>query len=115
MVRRRKAIAVSYIRALAGAGEDVCVPSVDLRTDHQYFRFVIQMERGTGRFIRRMNGAGIGCARPVFKPLHRYLHHTGFPGTERIFSRAVSLPLYPALTNAEADYIGTTAVKFLSE
>ena len=48
---------------------------------------------------------GIEAQRPVFRPLHRYLGLKGFPGAEEAYRRAVSIPLYPALSSADAERV----------
>ena len=48
---------------------------------------------------------GIEARRPVFRPLHRYLGLKGFPGAEEAYRRAVSIPLYLALSPADAERV----------
>ena len=43
--------------------------------------------------------------RPVFRPLHRYLGLEGFPGAEEAWARAVSLPIYPSLTDDQVEEV----------
>lgn len=100
-IRRRRHLASRYRRAL-GMGP------WELPTNeghHIYYRFVIRVHKRAQRFLSRMNELGIEARRPVFNPLHRYLKLEGFPGTEEVFRRAVSIPLYPALTNDESRHV----------
>jgi len=55
----------------------------------------------------RLKEKGISCAKPVFKPLHRYLGLNGenFKNTEDAHSKVLSIPCYPALTDEEVEYV----------
>ncbi len=63
-------------------------------------------------FIMRLNESGVGTS-VHYKPLHRmtyYRHRYGltpeaFPNAERHWHGVITLPLYPALTMRELDYI----------
>lgn len=66
-------------------------------------------------FIEKMSDAGIGTS-VHYKPLHRMtcykahyqLYAGDFPNTEKIWKGAVSLPVYPRLTDDELIYIAET-------
>lgn len=96
-IRRRRDLASRYERALAEGPWEL--PSNE--PHHVYYRFVIQVRGRARRFLSRLDDLGVEASRPVYKPLHRYLGLTGFPGADEAFRRAVSIPLYPALTNNE--------------
>jgi dTDP-4-amino-4,6-dideoxygalactose transaminase len=51
--------------------------------------------------MRRMRERGIDCRKPVFKPLHEYLSLPGYAVTRKIWEKAVSIPIYPALTDQD--------------
>ncbi|MFN3476004.1 MAG: DegT/DnrJ/EryC1/StrS family aminotransferase [Candidatus Methylomirabilales bacterium] len=70
-----------------------------------FYRYVV---KGPGRadpFLARLQALGVEARRPVFRPLHRYLGQEGFPGTEEAWERAISLPLYPSLSDEEAERV----------
>ncbi len=50
---------------------------------------------------------------PIYNPLHRYLglDSEKFPNTEKAFQQSLSVPLYPALTDKEVDYISNVLLK----
>lgn len=100
-IRCRSRLASRYLRALAGGPWKLPVK----RADHVYYRFVLQLPRGTRRFLSRLSAAGVEARRPVLKPLHRFLGLEGFPGSDAAHQKAVSIPLYPALAGDEADYV----------
>ena len=100
-IGRRRAIARRYCSAFQGL-------PVRLPPDaagHIYFRYVLDVGADCTEFIRRAAHAGIGCARPVYIPLHRLLKLDGFPRTERAWRQCVSIPIYPSLTDADVERI----------
>jgi dTDP-4-amino-4,6-dideoxygalactose transaminase len=100
MLARRRAIAARYRRALRGAAAHVQITVP--KADPNYYRFIIRTPRA-GAVIREARRAGIGCDRPVFRPLHRYLGGPAgeFPGTEAAFASVVSVPIFPALSERQ--------------
>jgi len=71
-----------------------------------YFRYIIEVEC-PDHYIREMKNQGIICERPVFKPLHQYLKldSKNYPNTERAMEYAISIPIYPSMSDAEIDYV----------
>jgi dTDP-4-amino-4,6-dideoxygalactose transaminase len=100
-IRRRRGLAEDYVRALSEGPWEL--PKAD--PGHAFYRFVIRSRRASGRLLSEIEKRGVEARRPVFKPLHRYLGLEGFPGAEEANRRAVSIPLYPALTRKEADHV----------
>ncbi|MEE8432494.1 MAG: DegT/DnrJ/EryC1/StrS family aminotransferase, partial [Candidatus Desulfatibia sp.] len=56
-------------------------------------------------WIRKLKGEGIGCARPVYRPLHQYLGLKGFPRTEKAWKESLSIPIYPSLTEEDVNRV----------
>jgi len=98
-IERRKGIAGLYDKSL----RDISFPvaAVPEGREHIYYRYVMLLDDSSG-FMKEMLKMGIGCKRPVFKPLHEYLGLTGYPVTQEAMARAVSIPLYPSLGDEEA-------------
>jgi len=94
-IQKRKEIARIYDNWLKGVVKKI--PFVQQGRGHVYYRYVVLVENRT-RFIEKMEKKSVECKRPVFKPLHRYLNLSGYPVTEEVFSKAVSIPLYPSLS-----------------
>jgi dTDP-4-amino-4,6-dideoxygalactose transaminase len=69
--------------------------------EHIYYRFVIGLETDCERFIRKLAQEAVGCARPVFLPIHRHLKKDGYPVTDKVWETSVSIPIYPSLDNSE--------------
>jgi len=100
---RRRTIAARYHEAVREAG--LTPPWVPAGLEHGYFRYVVRLSGPVGPALDRARSLGIGCRRPVFRPIHRYLDLSGFPESDAAWERALSIPLYPALTDHEVDRI----------
>ncbi len=101
LLARRRAIARRYREAFREA--DVTFQKALPHAQPTFYRFVLRNRRA-GRIIREARNLDIGCDRPVFRPLHRYLKHDGrkdLSGTEAVWQSTVSVPLYPDLTEGE--------------
>ncbi len=94
-VARRREIAGTYARRLADL-PGVTLPDI---TDSACFRYVVEVAEPQ-ELIDSAGEAGVVLARPVNPPLHRVVGGS-CPESERLFHRAVSLPIYPSLGDAE--------------
>jgi len=99
-IARRQDIARRYDRVLREAGLTPPVKKPD--RDHSYFRYVFLLD-SVDRFFEDIGRQGVVCRRPVFRPLHDYRGLTGFEVTKRVWRRAVSVPIYPGLTDEEIE------------
>ncbi len=97
-IKRRREIAGHYDLILQKAG--IPIPVTPPEREHIYYRYVILLDQAE-MFIEAMNQSGVACRRPVFKPLHRYLGLSGYSVTDDVWKRAVSIPIYPSLTERE--------------
>jgi dTDP-4-amino-4,6-dideoxygalactose transaminase len=99
-ILRRRQIAARYRSAfgppLGGGGE---------AEGRVFFRYVLDVGSEAEALIRRAARAGVTCERPVHTPLHRMMGLAGFPATEDVWRRAVSIPIYPALTDPDVERI----------
>lgn len=104
-LERRVTLARSYREALAGSS--AILPVVPAGRSHVYYRFVIRIcRRRSGsdelsECLGRLERQGVQCRKPVFRSLHRYLGLDGFPASEAAEQEALSVPLYPALTDED--------------
>lgn len=111
LLTRRRAIAARYREAWADL--PVHLPAVPDGCTHSYFRFVVTVRGGqangdaVGLVMEHTARQGVQCRRPIFKPLHRYLGLDGFPETERAYRSALSVPLYPSLSDDEVQRVIT--------
>ena len=108
-LERRVSLARQYREALVGT--TVTLPAVPSGRSHVYYRFVVRLsQRRAGsdelsECLGRLERQGVQCRKPVFRSLHRYLGLEGFPASEAAEREALSLPLYPALTDGEAAHV----------
>lgn len=100
-IDRRRKLAALYTDNLAAYR--YMLPSQS--TGGVYYRYVVrafEMEA----LITSLAATGIQAKRPVYKPLHHYIQGAmKLDGCERIFNTSVSIPLYPALSDADADRV----------
>lgn len=97
-IEKRRKIADLYAGALQK--KTFPIPKVPGGRKHIYYRYVLLLDNASG-FIKEMEKEEIECKKPVFKPLHRYLGLSGYPATEEIWNKAVSIPIYPSLSDEE--------------
>jgi dTDP-4-amino-4,6-dideoxygalactose transaminase len=109
---RRREIAARYAEAVNRVG--AAPPTVPPGREHGYYRFVIRLPRPVNPALARAQALGIGCRRPVFRPLHRYLGVTGFPESDAAWEHALSIPIYPSLTDDEVERIVTALPALLA-
>jgi dTDP-4-amino-4,6-dideoxygalactose transaminase len=72
---------------------------------HIYFRYVIGLRADSEPLLQILHDKGVGVARPVYLPLHRHLKLSGYATTETAWSRSVSIPLYPSLTQSDINRV----------
>jgi dTDP-4-amino-4,6-dideoxygalactose transaminase len=92
---RRKAIAEQYTRDFKVL--DLNLPPDD--TGHIFFRYVIGLKSDSKSGIEALSRKGIGCARPIYLPLHRKMQRKGCPVSEKAWENSLSIPIYPSLTD----------------
>lgn len=104
-LERRHRLADEYRATLSGA--KLVQPIVPAGRSHVYYRFVVRMPYlhdqvdGVSNVIARCEGRGVQCRKPVFRSLHRYLELDGFPASEEAERTALSIPLFPSLTDED--------------
>jgi len=116
MVGKRRKIAGIYDDSLEG-------PALPVRPSAQgenirrsvYFRYVVRAAGNVKSIIGKMETKGIACRRPIYKPLHHYLKKNGFPGTDEIYKKAISIPIYPSLSKDQIEYICKNFSKTMSD
>jgi dTDP-4-amino-4,6-dideoxygalactose transaminase len=103
MIARRRELASRYSAAFADT--DLELPAEKKGERHIFYRYVVESDR-TEALRMSLRERGIMAERPVAAPLSRI---TGMavecPGAERAWKRSLSLPLYPALSDAEAETV----------
>ncbi|MGH7494860.1 MAG: DegT/DnrJ/EryC1/StrS family aminotransferase [bacterium] len=116
MWQRRAEIAARYHAAFAELPE-LEIPTARKHVRHAWHLYILKLHLNKlvcdrNQFFEALRARGICCS-VHFIPLHlmpfyreQYGYQRGdFPEAERQFERIVSLPLYPALTDAEVDRV----------
>ncbi len=103
MISRRRELASRYTVALSGTGLEL--PSERPDSRHIFYRYAVRAVHAEA-MREAMHNRGVRAERPVFTPLSRYPECAASrPEAERAWERFISLPLYPALTGAEAETV----------
>lgn len=101
-IASRRAIAEKYNKAFKDL--PIILPASEF--DHIYYRYVVRAEGDVSKVIRLLRESGVTACRPVFRPLNRCLDmRSGFINTEQAYSQAISIPIYPSLTEEEQDRV----------
>lgn len=101
-LRRRAQLAAQYREALAGVSGLVLPVE---QPDEIHYRFVVRLpDRPLEKVVAGLREHGVGANIPVFQPLHDALQLPAgrYPNSQAWWREALSLPLYPALTDADA-------------
>ncbi|MBI4721414.1 MAG: DegT/DnrJ/EryC1/StrS family aminotransferase [Candidatus Stahlbacteria bacterium] len=89
-----------------------------------WYRYIIRAKKDATEYINKLRLKGIECKKPIYKPLHQYMVEAkqksrlprssggsggrikkGFPIADRVYSSAISIPIYPSLTDKEVHFI----------
>jgi dTDP-4-amino-4,6-dideoxygalactose transaminase len=97
-VARRRALAARYTAALRHL--PVALPAAGPGRSHIFYRYVVGVD-GAARMAASLQERGIECKQPVPAPLHRRLGRHGFDRSDAAAATALSLPLYPSLSEEE--------------
>jgi len=113
---RRQRIATAYAEAFAGLDTGITPTEVPYGT-HAWHLYILELNLPALRIdrnevVEELRSRGVGTS-VHFKPLHlhplyreTYGYQPGqFPVAEGAFARAVSLPLYPLMTDADVGYV----------
>jgi perosamine synthetase len=68
-----------------------------------FYRYVMMVDE-LERVKQRAQRCGVMCERPVYRPLHDYFPSIECPNSDYAYERALSVPLYPSLTEEEVEY-----------
>lgn len=78
--------------------------------DHKksvFYRYIIMVDE-IERVQKSAKKKGVTCEKPVFRPLHKSLPLFKCPNSDRAHSYALSIPLYPSLSEKEIEHIFRT-------
>ena len=102
---RRHQLAVFYRRSLEG------IPGLILPVPQKgeiHYRFVVRIPgKPLDEVVAALREFHVGANRPVFQPLHQALRVSAkrYPNSQMWWREALSIPLYPALTDDDASRV----------
>ncbi|MFH0754199.1 MAG: DegT/DnrJ/EryC1/StrS family aminotransferase [Candidatus Omnitrophota bacterium] len=109
-IERRRKIALFYHDRFKGAA---CTRPVEVALMRSvYYRYVLRV-KSVDKVMAAMAKKGVVCAKPLFRPLHRYLKFKGFPVADQLMQESVSLPIYPALSDGQARRVADALVQII--
>ena len=114
-IRKRRRIAKIYSDHFSEL--DVELPEERRQSMHVFHRYMIKIKCDIHLFMKECYKAGVKVKQPVKPwPLHRYLGLSGksYPHTEHIMKSAVSIPIYPSLSDGQVAHIVKTVKSVLS-
>ena len=108
-VQKRRELAAVYDEALTDVGAiKLASPPGSI-----YYRYVVETGDAPG-LISGLDSRGVAAARPVDPPLHRVAGGSACPNADRAWKHAVSLPISPSLTEAQARTVAAAVAECLS-
>jgi perosamine synthetase len=112
-VKRRKAIARKYSELFRMNKIDFKLPELE---ESIFYRYVVRHDEGAA-LIRNLKARGAYAEKPVFRCLHSYLGipNSRFPNSSEAFEKAVSIPIYPSLTDSEVEDVASILVNWKNE
>jgi perosamine synthetase len=99
-IERRRKLASLYSARLSQHGVKV----LKHRQGSVFYRYVILIDHLLN-LQKKFKEAGLMCERPVFNSLNKNLFTDGCPNSDWAFEHALSVPIYPSLTENEIDYL----------
>jgi perosamine synthetase len=101
-IEKRRLIAAKYSEILENNSSNIL--RIDPNKKSVFYRFILLTEKlELMRNFMRENG--IICERPVSSPLHRGLPSLICPNAEYVFGRAISVPLFPSMSDEEINRV----------
>jgi perosamine synthetase len=101
-IERRSQIASIYTNAFSEY--DIKLEGTPAESKCAFYRYVMMLE-DMERIRKKARSQGVICERPVFKPLHDSFASVECPNSDFVHSHALSIPLYPSLSDEEIGYI----------
>lgn len=107
-IERRRIIADRYHSGLEGVG-DVRVPKFCENRQQDAFQNYVIRTKDRDNLVPHLDRHNVGTLISWTKPTHKHaglaLGHFRLPNTDAVSSEVVSLPMHPALEDAEVDYV----------
>ena len=108
----RRRVAQIYGEMLSGT--PAVLPKVAPEVEHVYHQFIVQVDdRDQALAALQREGVGASIHYPIpihLQPAYRELDYApgSFPVTEQLAGRILSLPMYPEMTDEQAEYVASS-------
>jgi perosamine synthetase len=125
--QRRCEIADTYIQRFSQVDELELPPLDALNTTHSWHLFILRLKLGSssldrGELIKELKRQGIGTS-VHFIPLHLHPHYRDrygykpgeFPCAEDAYSRCISLPIYPDMTDDDVTRVAASVEQYVTD
>lgn len=118
-IKRRKEIAKIYQERLSGV-KHITIP--DAKDEHIFTHFIIKISRNRDAFARALKEKGVSTGLHYI-PLHLLSYYknkysikiTQFTSALTSYQQILSIPMYPGLTDEEANYVCDQIIEVASE
>ena len=100
-VARRRQIAQRYLRSFKSLAVRLPVDP----DQHIFYRFSVGLDNDCEVILQKLRRQGVGCARPVFFPIHRHHKMDGYLITDNAWKTTLSIPIYPSLQPAAVEHV----------
>jgi dTDP-4-amino-4,6-dideoxygalactose transaminase len=127
MWERRRAIATIYTDIFSRVEELQVPPEEEVRAEHAWHLYILRIRPealtiGRDEYIQALKQRGIGTS-VHFIPLHLHSFYAekfgyrrgDFPNAENAYSRCLSLPIFPDMTDAEVEHVIDSVKALLDE
>jgi dTDP-4-amino-4,6-dideoxygalactose transaminase len=104
-IERREKIASIYSESFSDCKCEI--PDMNPENSSAFYRYVVMLDRLT-TVQKKLKQNGVMCERPVNMPLHKHFSSFECPHSERAFERALSIPIYPSLTEDEIEFVAVS-------
>jgi perosamine synthetase len=105
-IRRRREIASFYTEQFSRF--NIKLPESFSRRKSVFYRYVIELKQKS-KVQGELKQKGVICENPVWKPLHKSLAAAArFPSSDYAYNHALSIPIYPALSQNRIEYVVRT-------
>ena len=101
-IERRRHIASVYAERFSRF--PIEIPIVPSHKKSVFYRYVIRSDR-MKNIQERAKKKEVMCQPPVFEPIHKNVANVECPNSDMAFEKALSIPLYPSLTDEEIEYL----------
>ncbi len=112
-VDKRQKVVERYNEAFRNV-EGLSIPFVNEDVKHSWHLYTVLLDKRINRdeFFRKMRESNIGV-NVHYIPIYRHSYYKGrfglseieFPVTENVFSRIITLPLFPSMKNADVEHV----------